>query len=366
MLQSKSVDKVLLITVLILVCFGFILFVSASMGILAKDSAQFASVAFKQSFFGLLLGLISCFIFSKIDYKILKKYSFYILIASLGVTAFVFVPGIGLTLNGSTRWIDVFGISFQPIEILNLGFIIYWSAWLSFAKNKIQDFRYGALPLMLILAVISIILIFQPDIDSIFYLGLVGVIMFLSVGGRIRHAIILLLIGLVCVTVLAFSKPYVMDRIKSYFHPGANSLTSGYQIQQSLIAVGSGKMFGRGLGQGIQKFKFLPESIGDSIFAVVGEELGFLGCVSIILAYLFLTFRAMRIANKSPDIFSGLLVIGIVILIVSRSFINIASIIGILPISGVPLAFFSQGGTALLIVLSEIGIILNVSRYTKS
>jgi cell division protein FtsW len=189
--------------------------------------------------------------------------------------------------------------------------------------------------------------------------------MFISMGGKLRHTLLLATLGLVCIAVLAFSKPYFKDRILSYISPNANPLTSGYQVQQSLIAVGSGQVFGRGLGQGIQKFKFLPESISDSIFAVLGEEMGFVGCVFIIVGFLFFVFRAFKIAIRSPDNFGGLLVVGIVILIISRSFMNIGSMLGIVPISGVPLAFFSQGGTAMLITLSEIGIILNISRFNK-
>jgi len=367
MSQSKSIDKVFLATVLVLVFFGFTVFISASMGILAKDSAQFASITFRQAFFGLLLGLIACFVFSKIDYKILKNFSFYLFIASILIMLLVFIPGIGLTLNGARRWVSITGIpSFQPVEFLNIGFVIYFAAWLSFIKDKVKQFKYGVLPLLIMLAVSGVLLLLQPDTDSFILLGLIGIIMLIVAGGRLRHIAIIGLIGIICLTALAFARPYVMTRITSFLNPADNALSSGYQMQQSLIAVGSGKMFGRGLGQSIQKFKFLPESIGDSIFAVAGEELGFVGCTFIIIIYLFFVFRAFRIAIRSPDMFGGLLVIGIVILIMSRSFMNMASILGVLPISGLPLAFFSQGGTAMFITLAEIGIILNISRFGKT
>lgn len=366
MSKTLKVDRTFLITVLFLLFFGFTVFISASMGILAKDAAQFTVVTFKQAFFGLLLGLISCFVFSHINYKLFKKFSLGIFLGSIAIMCFVFIPGIGMTLNGSTRWINLFGLTtFQPIEILNIGFVVYWGAWLALYKDRIQQFRYGLLPLVILLGICSIPIILQPDIDSLFFLGLIGVVMFISAGGKIRHTLLLIAAGIVCITIIAFAKPYVKDRILSFLNPEENSLTSGYQIQQSLIAVGSGQIFGRGLGQGIQKFKFLPESISDSIFAVLGEEMGFVGCVFVILVFLFLIFRAFRIAIRSPDNFGGLLVVGIVILIISRSFMNIGSMLGIVPISGVPLAFFSQGGTAMLITLSEIGIILNVSKFNK-
>ncbi len=366
MSKTLKVDRTFLITVLFLLFFGFTVFISASMGILAKNAAQFTVVTFKQAFFGLLLGLISCFVFSHINYKLFKKFSLGIFLGSVAIMCFVFIPGVGMTLNGSTRWINLFGFTtFQPIEILNIGFIIYWGAWLALYKDRIKQFRYGLLPLVILLGICSIPIILQPDIDSLFFLGLIGVIMFISAGGKIRHTLLLIAAGIAFIAIIAFAKPYVKDRILSFLNPEANSLTSGYQIQQSLIAVGSGQIFGRGLGQGIQKFKFLPESISDSIFAVLGEEMGFVGCVFVILVFLFLIFRAFRIAIRSPDNFGGLLVVGIVILIISRSFMNIGSMLGIVPISGVPLAFFSQGGTAMLITLSEIGIILNVSKFNK-
>ncbi len=156
-----------------------------------------------------------------------------------------------------------------------------------------------------------------------------------------------------------------MSRIETYINPGANSQTSGYQVQQSLIAVGSGQVFGRGLGQSIQKYKFLPESISDSIFAVLGEELGFVGCLAVIVLFLFFIFRGFRIAVKAPDNFGGLLVSGIITLIAFQSFINIASVLGVIPFSGIPLAFFSQGGTSMLFMLAQIGIVLNISKSAQ-
>jgi cell division protein FtsW len=156
-----------------------------------------------------------------------------------------------------------------------------------------------------------------------------------------------------------------MSRIQTFIHPSADSQNAGYQVQQSLIAVGSGEIFGKGLGQSIQKYQFLPESISDTIFAVLGEELGFVGCVSIIILFLFFVFFGFRIAIKSVDPFGGLLVFGIVILTILQSFINIASVLGIVPFSGLPLAFFSQGGTAMFMILVQVGIILSVSRFNK-
>jgi cell division protein FtsW len=365
MSQSKGVDKVFLVTVLILVFFGFVVFLSASMGILAKDTAKFSSVAFKQTFFGLILGLISCFVFSKIDYRALKKFSFYIFLASVLVSILVFIPHIGISLNGAKRWISILGISFQPAEFLKIGFVLYWAAWLTYAKDKVRDFKYGLLPFLILLAVTGGLILAQPDTDSFIILFLSGLAMYIVAGGRFKHMIVLFLIGVIGLTFLAYTRPYVMSRLTTFVRPSENSLSSSYQLQQAQIAIGSGKMFGRGLGQSIQKFKFLPESVSDAVFAVAGEELGFVGCTFIILLFLFFVFRSFRIALQAQDLFGGLLVVGIVIIIMSQSFINIASMVGVMPLSGVPLAFFSQGGTALFAVLAEVGIILNISRFKK-
>ncbi|MFH0755421.1 MAG: putative peptidoglycan glycosyltransferase FtsW [bacterium] len=360
---KKNTDKVFLGTVIALLIIGFIIFISASMEILAKDSMQFASIVSKQIFFGIVFGLIACFIFSKIDYKIFKKYSLYIFIGSIILTALVFVPGLGTNLNTfARRWISIFGFSFQPVAVLNIGFIISWSAYLSFIKEKVSTFKFGFIPLLIIIAITGGLLLNQPDTDSFLILCLTFIFMFIIAGGRKRYAVILFILGIICLTILAFSRPYIMSRIETYIHPSVNSQTSGYQIQQSLIAVGSGKFFGKGLGQSIQKYKFLPESISDTIFAVLAEEAGFIGCVFVVLLFLFFVFRGLKIAIKSPDLFGGLLVAGIVILIILQSFINIASVLGIIPFSGTPLAFFSQGGTAMLMILIQVGIILNVAR----
>jgi cell division protein FtsW len=366
MTKSFGVDKIFLFSVIFLTAIGFAVFLSASMGILAKDSVQFSSITFKQAFFGIILGFFVCFIFSKINYKVLKKNALIFFIFSLILVSLVFIPEIGLSLNGAKRWISIFGFSFQPVALLNLGFVVYWSAWLSFVKDKVQQFKYGPLPLLIILSIIGSLLLLQPDTDSFLVICFAGIVMLIVAGGKFKHILFIGILGIVCLAILVFSRPYIMSRIESYFNPSVNSLSSGYQLQQSLIAVGSGQIFGRGFGQSIQKFKFLPESISDSIFAVLGEELGFVGCIFILCLFLFLVFRGFRIAIRAPDSFGGLLVVGIVIIIMFQSLINITSVLGIIPISGIPLAFFSQGGTAMFLVLAQIGIVLNVSKYVKN
>ena len=363
--MPKKVDKIFLISFFSLLICGLTVFISASLGIYARNNAQFTSIIFNQMFLGLFLGLIACFITSQINYKYWQKFSFYIFALSIFVILLVFVPKIGISHGGAARWIHIGSFSFQPLEFLKIGFIIYFAAWIDGMKEKVQTLKYGLLPFMVIIGVIGAILLKQPDTDSFIILFVVGISMYIIGGGKWRHIFLLITVGLIGVSALIFVRPYLLARLTTFLNPADNPLTSGYQIQQSLIAVGSGQLFGRGLGQSIQKFKFLPESIGDAVFPIAAEELGFIGSVFIIFLFVFFLSRGLKIANLAPNVFSRLLVIGIVILITIQSFINIASMTGVLPLTGEPLIFFSQGGTALFFTLAEIGMIINISKFRK-
>jgi cell division protein FtsW len=243
--------------------------------------------------------------------------------------------------------------------------VIYFAAWLSWAKNKVQDFRCGILPFGIMIAIIAGVLLKQPDTKSLILITVTGISMLFLSGVPWKY---LLGIGIGLVFLfgtLVYFTPYLQDRVKTFINPSQDSQGSSYQIQQSLIALGSGGVFGRGFGQSVQKFSYLPEPQGDSIFAVIGEELGFVGAVISIFLYILFVMRGFRIANRSPDSFSGLLVYGIVILITVQSFMHIASIVGVFPLTGVPLVFMSQGGTSLMVYLIAIGIILNVSKFQR-
>jgi cell division protein FtsW len=218
---------------------------------------------------------------------------------------------------------------------------------------------------MLILTVVGSLLLNQPDTDTFAVIMFAGFAMFLVAGGKWRHVFALIIFAIIGLLIIASVRPYVKQRLLTFINPAENAQTSGYQIQQSLIAVGSGGFAGRGFGQSIQKFNFLPEPIGDSIFAVAAEEFGFVGATGIILLFVFFTVKGLRIAIKTHDLFGRLLVVGIVILIVSQAFLNIGAMLGVLPLTGIPLPFVSHGGTALLITLGMVGIVLNVSRHEK-
>ena len=363
-MKTIKVDIPFLISIGILIVGGFMIFSSASLGLLSSNSTTYSSVSFNQTFFGLFLGLLACIITSQIDYKIYRDYSFWIFILSIFATLLVFVPHIGSSHGGAARWIYIGSLSFQTSELLKIGFIMYLSAWLS-VKDKAKTFRNGFLPFAILSLIVGLILLKQPDTDTFLITFFAGIAIFLTAGGKWRYMMILAVIGAMGIGVLAIERPYLMSRFTTFLNPGQNSLTSGYQIEQSLIAIGSGGLTGRGFGQSIQKFNFLPEPIGDSIFAVASEEFGFIGAVGIVLLFVFFAFRGLKIAGRVPDNYGRLITVGIVIMIVSQAFVNIGAMVGVLPLSGIPLPFISHGGTALFMTLAEIGIVLNVSKSMR-
>jgi cell division protein FtsW len=361
----KKIDKPFLISIIFLLTAGFFIFSSASLGLLAKSESKFTAVAFNQIFFGIGLGTLACIITSLIPFKYWKRYSLIIFAITCVLAALVFVPGIGWSHGGATRWIQIFGINFQPSELLKIGYVFYLAAVLSKYKSKIKELKYGLMPFILITGVVGVLILLQPDNDTFFMTALAGFGMYFVAGARMKHLGMIILIALIGFGAIVAVRPYVLTRIMTFINPSENSLTSGYQIQQSLIAIGSGGLFGKGFGQSSQKFNFLPEPIGDSIFAVAGEEFGIIGCILIIGLFLFLALRGLKIASKVNDDFGRLVAVGIVILIIAGSFLNIAAMLAIIPLTGTPLIFISHGGTALFIALAEVGIILNLSRKQK-
>ncbi|MEI6479902.1 MAG: putative lipid II flippase FtsW [bacterium] len=364
-MMRKSIDKSFFFVVIVLVLGGLLIFTSASLSLLDRQGANFYGIAFNHIVFGLLGGMLAAYLISKVPYQFLKKYSPYFFIFSIILTLLVFVPHIGLKSNGSYRWISIFGKTFQPSEVLKIATILFMAALFSNLKDKVQTIKYGLSSFLAVAAGIAIIFGAQPDTATFAILCVPLLAMFFSAGGKMKHIGVIMLFGLVVFAVLVFTKPYLRARIETFIHPANNSLDSGYQIQQSLIAIGSGGMTGRGFGQSLQKFNFLPEAISDSIFAVASEEFGFIGSVIIVILFVWFAVRGLKIASRVHDSFGRLTVIGIVILLTMQAFVNIAAMLGIIPLTGEPLPFISQGGTALLFEFIAVGIILNISKYQK-
>ncbi len=361
-MRHAKVDKPFLVSVIILAIAGFFIFSSASLGLLARETSTYSSVTFKQTFFGLFLGTLAMLAISKINSQEFRKISLIFFVGSIILTLLVFIPGLGLEHGGAQRWIDLRFITFQPSEFLKIGFVLYLAAFLSHSKNNVSTISGGLVPLLSMLGVVGIILLAQPDTATFLVIASAGVSMFIVAGGKWRHMIAMGLTGLIMITVLAFARPYIMNRILTFFDPSRDAQGASYQIQQSLIAIGSGSVFGRGFGQSIQKFNFLPEPIGDSIFAVLSEEFGFIGAFILISLFVFFAVRGFKIATFAKDQFGRLVVVGLVILILTQAFINIGGMLGVIPLSGISLPFVSHGGTALFVALVEAGIILSISR----
>ena len=361
--SPHGVDTVLLFIVGILVAAGFLIFSSASLGLLARQGASFGSVAFSQFVFGIVGGGLALFLTANIYYRHWRRFAFYIFLLSLIATAAVFVPGVGMSHGGATRWLDLGVTSVQPSEFLKIGFVIYLATWFSGVQRHITDWRFGLLPFIATLGLCGVILLVQPDTDTFVIMACAGMAMYLAAGAKLQHIAGVVLTGVVLIAAMVVMRPYLMERLTTFMHPEADPLGSGYQIQQSLIAIGSGGTFGRGFGQSIQKFEYLPEPIGDSIFAVYAEEWGFLGAAVLIIGLVCFALRGFKTAAQANDIFGTLLVTGFISLIIAQAFLNIAAMTGMAPLSGLPLPFISHGGTSLMATLASLGIVLNVSKY---
>ena len=348
-----------------IVVFGIIIFTSAALGLLARDGASFSSVAVSQLLLGLVVGSIACWALSHIDYRKWRSFTPYFFGFAILLTLLTFVPGIGLELKGAHRWIEVGPISFQPEEILKFATVAFLAAMYAARHKTIRTWQGSLLPLLAIPGLASGILILQPNTDSIAILGMASLGMLYAAGGRLRHVLLVILVAAAAIFAAAYFYPHVGDRIDAYFNQQEDPQGAGWQLQQSLIAVGSGGLTGRGLGQGVEKFSYLPEPIGDSIFAVAAEEFGFIGSTVLVIFFVLFALLGLRVAARAPDPFGGLLVVGLVILIVGQSFFNMASTLGLIPVVGLPLIFVSHGGTALALALAECGVILSVSRHMR-
>lgn len=363
---EAGVDKPFVIITFILILTGLIIFSSAI--IMLIGTAKYDTVRFNQYGLGFIGGIIAMYICYKIPISFYRKYSFYIYLASIILMIMVFIPGIGVSHGGARRWVDIFGIGFQPAEFYKIGAILYMSLWLmkDFGKklDLQKNFYSRTLPLISILGISSVLFLLQPDTDILGVICLSGVIMYLLSGGNFKDMFIIGIIGVIAMGLIIFTRPYVMKRVQIFINPSLDPTGAGYQFQQSLIAIGSGGIAGRGYGQSIQKFKYLPEPIGDSIFAVSAEDFGFIGTTFLILLYIAFLIRGFKLAVKSSS-YGALVIVGLLCLIVIQSFVNMGAMMGILPLSGTPLIFVSQGGTSLLISLMSIGIILSASREKK-
>jgi cell division protein FtsW len=364
--SEHASDKSLITAMFILLVFGLVMLFSAS-SVVSYSRYGNTYHFFIRQLMSVLVALVAFFVATKINYRWWKKLATFLLFFSIFLLILVFIPGIRADYGSASSWINIFGYSFQPAELVKISFLIYLATWLEAKKGELGSFTSGVFPFLIILGVISLLMIAQPDLGTLFIIAFTAMIVFFAGGGKMTHIILAgLLAGLVLFLMLSMKTSYQSDRFKCLKDPNYSAQDKCYQINQSLIAVGSGGFFGRGLGQSRQKFMYLPEVWGDSIFPIIAEEIGFFFSSLIILLYLFLFYRGLLIAKNAPDLYGSTLAVGIVVWLAVQSFLNIGGMINLIPMTGVPLPFISSGGSAILSSLLAMGILVNISRHTKN
>ncbi|CCQ95848.1 Stage V sporulation protein E [[Clostridium] ultunense Esp] len=362
--RKRACDFTLLLATLLLVFIGIIMVFSSSWpeGIRMNDGYYFL----KKQIFAAGLGLIAMLFFMNFDYRIIKKMSRLIYFISLASGLLIFTP-LGVVKKGARRWVDLGFTTFMPSDVIKLGSIIFLAAFLSKRKDLIKDFKKTTIPTMIIIGLSCGMIYLQKDLGTTVTLGMTLVSIFFVAGMKASHLLLMIIgasVGLV-MAITSDENEYRMRRLTAFLDPFADKADTGWQAVQSLYALGSGGLFGLGLGKSRQKFFYIPEPYNDFIFAIIGEELGFLGGFTVILLFMVLIWRGIRIALNIEDLFGCLLATGIVALITVQSLIHIAVVTSSIPTTGIPLPFVSYGGTSLILYMSSVGILLNISRHVK-
>ncbi len=318
-----------------------------------------------QFLFGVLPGVGLMLLLARIKYTRWRILALPILFAAFALTIFVFVPGIGITLNGARSWLRVLGYTFQPAEFLKIALIIYFAAWFSGRADRVRNWTYGIVPFFAVLGFAGFLLALQPDVGTLGVIVAIALGVYFVAGIDWKRFLVVLTIFIIAGAGMVVVAPYRLNRIKALINPAIDPGGISYQVNQSLIAIGSGGLFGRGFGHSTQKLgSFLPEPVGDSIFAIIGEELGLAGAVFTLALFGTLCFFLTAIARHAPDAFARLYTMGVTTWIMVQAIVNIAATSGVGPLTGLPLPFISFGGTALVALLASLGIVLNIAKRT--
>lgn len=357
------VDRGLLWISLLLLAFGLLSLSSASSVISLKDHGNNYWYFLRQIYFGAAPGLILMYICSRIDYHIWQKFAPLFMLAGIGALIAVLVPGIGFAASGATRWINLGLFLFQPAEFVKLALIFYLASWYDKRRDHAQDLYYGFLPTLCIVGITAILIILQPDMGTMLVLVGIAAVMFFLGGVKLQYLVGTGAFGAVALWVAIKAAPYRASRLLAFFNPQHDAQGISYQINQALLAIGTGGLWGRGFGQSLQKQNYLPEPIGDSIFAVVAEEMGFVRITALLLGFLYLAYKGFKVALNAPDMFGRLTAAGITSWLVLQALINIGGITSTIPLTGIPLPFISYGSTAMAMNLAALGVLLNISRF---
>jgi len=358
-------DKLLLFLVISLVSIGLFVLASAS---LVKSQTTFQESYYylqHQFIFGTLIGALFFYLGFKIKYVFWRKIVIVLFLISLGLLCLLFLPQFGVKLGGARRWINIGGQVFQPSEFIKITFIMYIAAWLSSRSKDINSISKTVIPFITLNGALGVLFLLQPDMGSLLIIYVCSGLLFALSGLNFKIIAVLLIIGVILGLFLVILSPYRLPRLLSFLEPNSDPLGSSYQLRQALIGLGSGGVFGRGYGQSIQKTGYLPESIGDSIFVILVEELGIIGGGALVIIFLTIALKGFKIAKRAPDQFSRLLAVGITLLIVCQALINIMAISGLIPLTGLTLPLVSYGSSSYIATLFGLGVLMNISTYTQ-
>lgn len=362
--QQKYVpDLTILLITLILLIVGMIMVYSSSY-VWAEFNYQDAFYFVKRQLFFVTLGLFLIIVFTHMPYDIWCKYSLIILIFCFILLIIVLFPGVGLVRGGARSWIGVGAFSIQPAEFIKLGLIIFLASVLGQERIQITSFMKGFLPLTLLIFIVFSLIMLQPDFGTGLVIVSTCMLILFVAGAKLSHLFSLVITGLIGFAFLIISAPYRLKRITAFLDPWEDPLGDGFQMIQSLYAIGPGGLIGAGFGNSLQKYFYLPEPQTDFIFSIIAEELGFLGGATILILFLLLCWRGFVIALKTTDRFASILAFGISSMLLIQVAINISVVIGLIPVTGITLPLISYGGSSLLLNIAAIGILLNISKYT--
>ncbi len=362
-LKKSAMDYQFLGTVIVLLAFGLIMILSASSPV-AYASYNDSFYYFKKQLIWAIIGGIAMFVASNFEYTKLKKYGKIALGVSIALLIAVLIPGIGVVVNEARRWIQIGPINFQPSEVVKFGVVLFMAVSLADNYKALKDFS-GLMVYLVILGFIAGLIMLEPHFSCTMLILSSAAVMLFAAGVKWTHVGLLAAPATLGVVVLIASAPYRLQRVTTFLDPFKDIRGEGWQIVQSLYAIGSGGIFGAGIGQSRQKYLNIPEPQNDFIFSIICEELGLLGAILVIALFAFLIYRGIKIAMEAPDLFGTLLTLGIISLIAIQALVNIAVVTSSMPVTGMPLPFFSYGGTALAITMAEMGVVLNVSKHKK-
>ncbi|MDD4995647.1 MAG: putative lipid II flippase FtsW [Patescibacteria group bacterium] len=363
----KNIDYSFLALVGLIVIFGLIVLSSASGPLGYQKFGDSYYYLKHQIVYGFLPGIAMLLICARIPFTFWKKKALILFIISFILLLAVFIPGIGAEYGTAHSWLSIGGFSFQPSELLKLTFLIYLAAWLEArGENKLKDINSGLVPFLISLGVVMLAMVLQPDLGTMTIIVVSSLIVYFAAGAPWAHIGLLGGAGAALLFILIKMAPYRSARFMTFLHPELDPQGIGYHINQALLAIGSGGILGLGLGHSRQKFQYLPEVAGDSIFAVMAEELGLIFSLLVVVAFVALLIKGFRIAASSDDVFGRFLATGISAWFAVQALINIGSMIGLMPMTGVPLPFISYGGSALMVSLAAVGILLNIDRHARA